>query len=208
MLALFQSSPVPAGRRAPCAQSFRFPLLASLAACVLLAWIPSASAAPDARPLSLAAALSLAEARSYALSAQDHAASAARDLAVEAGRLPDPVLRMSLDNVPIDGPMRFSLSEDFMTMQSVGITQTLTGADKRAARSARFEREADAAYDERVRALTALRQATAWAWFERHFAQDRLGLLQRRADEARLQVEAAEAAYRGTRGAQADVFLA
>lgn len=208
MHVLFVGSPVSASRRAVRAQSIRNLGFAGLVACALLGAPPSSAGGPDVAPLTLSAALVLAEERSRALVAQDHVAAAARDRAVSAGRLPDPVLRLSLDNVPVDGPMRYSLSDDFMTMRSVGITQTLTGADKRAARSARFEREADAAVGERLRALSALRQATARAWFDHRFARERLDLLQRQRDEAGLQVEAAEAAYRGKRGSQADVFLA
>ncbi len=208
MHVLFVGSPASASRRAAHTQSIRNLGLVGVVACALLGAPPLSAAGPDVAPLTLSAALSLAEERSRTLVAQDHVAAAARDRAVAAGRLPDPVLRLSLDNVPVDGPMRYSLSDDFMTMRSVGITQTLTGADKRAARSTRFERAADAAYGERLRALSALRQATARAWFDHRFAQKRLDLLQRQRDEARLQVEAAEAAYRSKRGVQADVFLA
>lgn len=176
--------------------------------CTLLVPLASAAQPESPAPLKLTEALELAERRSQALSAQDHAGAAARDLAVAAGRLPDPTLRLSVDNVPVDGPMRFSLSEDFMTMRSIGITQTLTGRDKRQARSARFERESDAAYGSRVLALASLRQATAVAWFERHLAQQRVDLLARQKAEGQLQVDAAEAAYRAGRGLQADVFLA
>ena len=46
------------------------------------------------------------------------------------------------------------------------------------------------------------------AWLERHFQERMVELLQRQRTEAGLQVEAADAAYRGGRGAQADVFAA
>lgn len=98
-------------------------------------------------PLSLQAALRAAEVRSQTLKSQDAAARSARELAVAAGRLPDPMLRLSIDNLPTDGAKSFSLTEDFMTQRSVGLTQTLTREDKRRARSARFEREGDAARD-------------------------------------------------------------
>lgn len=163
--------------------------------------------APDST-LSLPAALRAAEARSHALLAQDAAARSARDMAVSAGRLPDPMLRLSIDNLPVDGPMRFSLSEDFMTMRSVGLSQTLTRADKRRARAARFEREADTAQAARAMQLAELRRGTALAWFERYYQQQLVDLLSRQRDEAALQIEAAEAAYRAGRGAQAEVFMA
>jgi outer membrane protein TolC len=46
------------------------------------------------------------------------------------------------------------------------------------------------------------------AWLERHFQERMVELLQSQRVEAGLQVEAADAAYRGGRGAQADVFAA
>lgn len=199
---------LPAPLRAGSSRLSPFALAMAVFACVLLAPLAVAVQPEPSSPLTLSAALELAERRSQALPAQDHAAAAARDLALAAGRLPDPTLRLSADNVPVDGPMRFSLSEDFMTMRSIGITQTLIGRDKRQARSARFEREADAAYGSRVFALASLRQATAVAWFERQLAQQRVDLLVRQKAEVQLQVDAAEAAYRAGRGAQADVFLA
>jgi hypothetical protein len=48
--------------------------------------------------------------------------------------MPDPVLKLGLNNLPIDGPDRYSVTRDFMTMRSVGVMQELTRADKRSAR--------------------------------------------------------------------------
>jgi len=159
-------------------------------------------------PLSLQAALRAAEVRSQTLKGQDAATRSARELAVAAGRLPDPMVRLSIDNLPTDGPMRFSLTEDFMTQRSVGLTQTLTREDKRQARSARFEREGDAAQAMRRMQLSALRRQTALAWLDRYYRQQLVDLLIRQRDEAALQTEAAEAGFRAGRGAQADVFAA
>lgn len=168
----------------------------------------TAQAAAGVPPLTLEAALAAAQARSRALVAQDAAARSASELAVAAQRLPDPMLRLSIDNLPVDGPMRYSLSEDFMTMRSVGLSQTFTRADKRRARATRFEREADAARAAKAMQLAELKRGTALAWFDRHYQQRMVDLWSAQRDEARLQVDAAEAAYRAGRGPQADVFLA
>jgi outer membrane protein TolC len=182
-----------------------------LAAALLAAGLAGGAAAqtPDAAsPLTLEAALRTAEARSHALEAQDAAARSAREMAVAAGRLPDPMLRLSIDNLPTDGSKSYSLTEDFMTQRSVGLTQTFTREGKRQARSARFEREGDAAQAMRGMQLTVLRRQTAQAWFDRYYRQQLVDLLARQRDEAALQIEAATAAYRAGRGAQADVFAA
>lgn len=175
-----------------------------------LALVASAALlSPGARAaLSLDDALALAQQRSQQLVAQGAAVTAAREMSVAAGQLPDPTLKAGVNNLPVDGPDRFSLTRDFMTMRAIGVMQELTRADKRHARAARFEREAESADAARALALANLRRDTAMAWLDRHYLERMRALLRSQRDEAALQVEAAEAAYRGARGAQADVFAA
>ena len=173
----------------------------------LSGWAMAATALP-LEPLSLDEALRVAEIRSYALAAQDAAATAAGEMAVAARQLPDPVLRLAVDNLPIDGADRYSFTDDFMTMRSIGVMQTMTGADKRRARATRFEREGEAAQTAHTLELTKLRRDTALAWLERYYQEQMIALLQRLRDETALQIDAAEATYRAGRGPQADVFMA
>ena len=42
-------------------------------------------------------------------------------MAIAAGQLPDPVLKFGVDNLPLSGPDRLSLSRDFMTMRRIDI---------------------------------------------------------------------------------------
>jgi outer membrane protein TolC len=186
----------------------RVPVHRRLAALLVLgsAFAPLASHAQPA--LTLDQALRTAQDRSYQLPAQDAAATAAREMAVAAGQRPDPTLKVGINTLPLDGPDRLSLTRDFMTMRSVGVVQEITRGDKLAARSARFEREAEAAEAARAVALTHLHRDTAMAWLDRHFQERMLELLQSQRTEAGLQTEAADAAYRGGRGTQADVFAA
>ena len=158
--------------------------------------------------LTLDQALRLAQERSRQLPAQDSAAAAAREMALAAGQLPDPILKAGINNLPIDGADRFSLTRDFMTMRSLGVMQEFTRDDKRKARAARFDREADAAMAGRDAALATLRRDTALAWLDRHYQERMADLLRAMRAETALQIEAAEAAYRGGRGSQADVFAA
>jgi outer membrane protein TolC len=175
-------------------------------------WLLAASALSagnaQAAPLGLDDALRLAEQRSRLLVAQDAAAVASREMSIAAGQRPAPVLEAGINNLPIDGADRFSVTRDFMTMRSIGVMQEWTRADKLQARAARFEREAEAAQASRLVALADLRRDTATAWLELHFQQRMHDLLGAQRAEAALQVEAADAAYRGTRGSQADVFAA
>lgn len=167
-----------------------------------------ATAQTSSSPLTLDAALEAASERSATLQAQDAATRAARELAVSAGRLPDPVLRLSVDNLPIEGPMRYSLTDDFMTMRSVSLMQTFTGSEKRQARAARYEREAEAATAMRSMQKARLLAQTAGAWFDRYYQEQMQGLLQRQREEASRVSEAVESAYRGGRSSQADVLAA
>lgn len=158
--------------------------------------------------LTLDQALRAAQDRSQQLAAQDAAAAASRDLAMAAGQRPDPTLKVGINNLPINAQDRFSLTRDFMTMRSVGVMQEITRGDKLKARSARFDREAEAAEAGRSLALANLRRDTAMAWLDRYFQEQMLVVLRSQRAEASLQIEAADAAYRGGRGAQADVFAA
>lgn len=182
--------------------------LAVVALALGIACRATAATVPPLEPLSLDEALRVAEVRSYALAAQDAAATAAGEMAVAARQLPDPVLRLAVDNLPIDGADRYSFTDDFMTMRSIGVMQTMTGADKRRARATRFEREGEAARTAHALELTHLRRDTALAWLDRYYQDQTVALLHRQRDETALQIDAAEAAYRAGRGPQAEVFMA
>lgn len=158
--------------------------------------------------LTLDEALRLAQERSRQLPAQEAAAYASRQMAAAAGQRPDPTLKAGINNLPVDGADRFSLTRDFMTMRSIGVMQELTRGSKLEARSARFEREAEVAEAGRQLALANLQRDTAMAWLGRYFQERMREVLVSQRDEAKLQIEAADAAYRGGKGSQSDVFAA
>lgn len=171
-----------------------------------LAW--AGPAQPPAPGLTLDMALDAAQTRSASLLAQEAATRASREMAVAAGRLPDPELRLSVSNLPIEGPMRYSLTDDFMTMRSVEWMQTHVSPGKRQARSLRFTREAELASATRDLQAAQLRTQTALAWFERHFQEQAIQLLQSQREETLAWVEAVQAGYRSGRNEQADVLMA
>ena len=165
-----------------------------------------AAAQPDA--LTFEQALQLAAERSQQLIANDAAASAARAMSMAAGEGADPMLTVGINNMPINGPDAFSLTDDFMTMRSIGLARELTHGDKRDARSARYGREAEVAEAARIVAIADLQRGAAAAWLERHY-QERIGqvLAQQRTD-ASLQIEAADLAFRSSVGPQVDILAA
>ena len=172
----------------------------------MAAWAHIALAADG--PLSLAEAQRLAVARSRQLAAQDAAVDASRDLAVAARQLPDPVLKIGVNNLPVNGPERYRLADDAMTTRQVGVMQAFTGSDKRRLRAERFEREADKAMAEKDRLTADIERRTASAWLDRYYAEAMVRVLAEQRAQAQLAVEAAEGAYRGGRGAQADILAA
>ena len=161
-----------------------------------------------AESLSLSQAQQLAARRSQQLVASDAAAVAARETAAAAGQLPDPVLRIGVENVPLSGPERLSLGRDFMTMRRIGLAQELTRREKRELRSERAGREGERVQAERQGSLAELQRETALAWIERFYADAMVDLLRTQLGEAELQVRGSEVAFRGGRGSQADVFAA
>lgn len=177
------------------------------AACAA-ALVTLASSALAQQALSLQEAQRLALARSQQLVAQDAAVSAASELRVAAGQLPDPVLKAGIQNLPVTGPDRFSLSRDFMTMRSVGVMQELTRPDKRQLRAERVQRDSERIQAERVEITASIQRDTALAWIERYYAQAMVDLLRRQLQAAQLEGQGAEIAYASGRGTQAEVFSA
>ena len=159
-------------------------------------------------PLTLLDAVQLAVSRSRLIEAGELQARAAREMAVAAGQLPDPVLKVGVDNLPINGTDRFSLSRDFMTMRRIGVMQEMTRFDKRQLKSERFEHEAEKSLAEKNINIAETKRDTALAWLDRYYTEAMLSAISEQAQQARLEITAAESAYRSGRGSQADVFAA
>ena len=165
-----------------------------------------ATLSAGAQTLSLQEAQRRAVERSRLLAAQDSAVRSSREMAVAAGQLPDPVLKMGIDNLPIDGPDQFSLTRDFMTMRRIGVMQEFTRGEKRDLRAQRFEREAEKSVAEKAAATASIQRGTALAWLERYYAQALLKVVAEQIEQVKGEITAAEAVYRGGRGSQADVI--
>src|ERR1700675_3443176 len=92
-------------------------------------------------------------------------------MAVSAAQLPDPVAKLGINNLPVNGEDRFSLTRDFMTMRSVGVMQELTRIEKREARAERSESEAEKAAAEKSVTIAAIQRDSAIAWLDRYYAE-------------------------------------
>jgi outer membrane protein TolC len=158
--------------------------------------------------LGLTEAQTLARARSRQLVASDFAVAASREMAVAAGQLPDPVLKAGIDNLPINGSDRFSVTNDFMTMRRIGVMQEFTSTDKRRLRSDRYERTAEKSLVEKEVATASLERDTALAYLDLYYALAMTQVVAEQGSQARLEMQAAEGGYRAGRGSQADVVAA
>jgi len=176
-----------------------------VAALVVLS-IPSAAAA-DA-PLSFAESLRIAVIESPQLDAQRAMVDAAREMAGPAGELPDPKLKLGVENVPTNGPDGWSLTRDFMTMTKIGVMQEFPREEKRRLRSLRAENDAQRGTAALESARLAVMRETAAAWLARWFAAQSERLIARQIDEAALAVTTAEAAYRAGKGSQGELLNA
>jgi cobalt-zinc-cadmium efflux system outer membrane protein len=175
-----------------------------LGATVLIAALlaPPASAAP----LTLQAALDRAVQRSETARASRASLLSASEAAQAAAQLPDPMLRVGVDNLPVTGADRFSTTREPMTMKRIGVSQEWLARDKREARQA----AADAvvgkeAVQTRIAAAEA-RLRTALAYVEASYAEQTLKLATVMEHHAHEQYEAARSRLASAAGASEEVL--
>ncbi|EYS85380.1 membrane protein [Cupriavidus sp. SK-4] len=167
---------------------------------------PQGAPGQSAPSLSLEEAVAIASAHAGDAESSHGAVEAAGQMAVAAGRLPDPVLKLGVNNVPVNGSDAFSLSRDSMTMRSISVMQEFTRADKRRARAARLEAEAAAADAQRALGLAGVQRNAVNAWLDRWYAEQAGVLLGHHGHPLKLALQAATAAYRSGRGSRAEVL--
>lgn len=170
--------------------------------------VSHAATAQSAPSLSLEETVALATARAGDAESSRGAVEAAVQMAVSAGQLPDPVLKLGLNNVPVTGPDQFSLTRDFMTMRSISVMQEFTRSAKRRAKAARFEAEAAAAEAQRTVGLANVQRSAVGAWLDRWYTEQAGIVLGQHDHLVELALQAATAAYRSGRGTRADVLAA
>jgi outer membrane protein TolC len=179
-----------------------------IVAVALTAFVALPAFAQAQQTLTLNEALRIAVERSRQIAARDSSIVALKEMGAAAGQLPDPVLKLGVDNLPVDGADRYSIGRDFMTMRRIGVMQEITRGDKRKLKTERFEREADRAVAEKGVAVAVLQKDTALAWLDRYYLERMRAVVAAQAQEANLEIDAAEGAYRAGRGSQADIFAA
>jgi outer membrane protein TolC len=137
----------------------------------------SVLAAHRAHALDFAEAREIAEQQSPRVSAQRLQINAAESAQKAAGSLPDPKLSVGLDNLPVSGMDRWSLTRESMTGQRLALMQEVPNKAKRDARvagaQARVEREQAALILQRLQ----IRQELGLAWIAAQAVEARERLL-------------------------------
>ncbi|KVN52411.1 transporter [Burkholderia ubonensis] len=187
----------PLRRRVPCR-------VHTLVAALLVAGAAHAQQAP----FTLDAALQAATDRSSSMQAAQASVRASSEAAVKAGQLPDPMLKAGIDNLPVNGPQRFTIGQDFMTMRRIGIEQEWVSGEKRRLRSALANEMVGRERAGYLAQLANVRQQTAAAWLNAVYAKQALALQQALLDHMRHELAATNASYRGAKASAADVVQA
>lgn len=160
-----------------------------------------------AQPLSLDEALRAGEAQSPRLAAQRAMIGSAAEQVGRAAELPDPKLRLGIENLPVTGPDRFRYDRDFMTMRQIGWAQEFPSGAKREARNLRAERTRDVEGASLSALRAALYRDIAMAWGDAYFAERMRGALERLARQFQLHSDTVSAAVSRGRLSAADGLM-
>jgi outer membrane protein TolC len=158
--------------------------------------------------INLEQALQMATQRSASSQAAQASVQASREMAAKSDQLPDPMLKFGVDNLPVNGPDKFSLSRDFMTMRRVGIEQQFVSSDKRAARAGRGQLAVESEEANYLTNVAKIREETAMAWINVLYAQRTVALLKAVENEAAQDATTGQAALRGGKTGASEVLQA
>jgi len=183
----------------------RFPASAALLFILVASGWPLSAQAATA-PLTLTEALAIADRESSLLAAQRSAIAAAEETTAAARELPDPKLKLGIDNLPADGPDRYSLTRDFMTMRKIGVAQEFVRGEKREIKGLRAENELQREQAMLGDARAALRRDVALPWLERYFAERMAAVVDEQYAETDLQRESLQAGLRAGKAQPADLL--
>jgi outer membrane protein TolC len=159
-----------------------------------------------AAPLSLEAALQLAALRSESAKAARASVLSATEASRAAAQLPDPTLRVGIDNLPATGRDRFHTAREPMTMKRIGISQEWLSAEKRAARQAAANAAIGREAVQERAAAADTRLQTALAYLDAFYAGESLKLATRMEHHAHEELEASRARLSSAAGSSQDVL--
>lgn len=139
-----------------------------------------------AQPLTLDTALKLAEQYAPTLRANSAQIEGAENMVSASGILPNPKLFVGLDNYPISGDAAWSITQEGMTMQKIGVMQDFPNRAKRQAEVELAKAELGSVTAQTEILRIELRQKVASAWFKRFYLERKLALYDELFSENRL----------------------
>ncbi|WP_248642672.1 MULTISPECIES: TolC family protein [Thermomonas] len=195
---------LPVSLALPTRERYRVPVLCLL---VAISAMPGLVLAAPAE-ISLAEAVQRAVERAPLLDARRAQVEAAQQETHRAGALPDPMLMVGIDNLPVTGMDAFNTRVDDMTMKKIGLRQEFPARAKRAAQRTVSQRRADEAVAQAQAEQVNLRQAAANAWIDLWAAQRELAALTSLHEQAQLAARLAKARVAGGTEPVADALAA
>ena len=139
-----------------------------------------------AQPLTLDTALKLAEQYAPTLRVNSAQIEGAENVVLASGILPNPKLFVGLENYPISGDASWSVTQDGMTMQKIGVMQDFPNRAKRQAEVELAKAELGSVTAQTEILRIELRQKVASAWFKRFYLERKLALYDELFSENRL----------------------
>lgn len=139
--------------------------------------------AADGQVLSLDETARLAVAYQPQLDAYDHASAAAREAAIAEAQLPDPVLKLGAQSVPITGSDALRFDREDMTMSTIGVMQEMVRPEKRQAAASRMQAESEQWQLERAAEAREVIRDAKLAWIDAYETALRSALYERIATE-------------------------
>jgi outer membrane protein TolC len=174
--------------------------------CLCLSFAVSLPASSASRGISLQDAVRLAVDRAPMLEARHAGITAAQQDAARAGALPDPMLTVGIDNLPVTGSDAFNTGTDFMTMKKIGLRQEIPARAKRDARQRLAMRQVDEAAAQSEAERLDVRRNAADAWTQLWTAQQQLIAMQQLREQAVQAVSLAKARLAGGDGSASDAL--
>jgi len=182
----------------------RVPALCLFTAILAMPW--GALAAPS--EVSLNEVVERAVERAPLLAARRSQVESALQESLRAGALPDPMLMVGIDNLPVTGAEAFDARVDDMTMKKIGLRQEFPARAKREAQRTLALRRTDQAQAQAQAEQLNVRQAAANAWIDLWAAQRELAALTSLREQAQLASQLSKARVKGGTEPVADALAA
>ena len=183
------------------------PLITIQAATRVLVFLLLAGFSSFVYALTFNDALRIAQTQAPQIKAQEENISAAQSRLQPAGALPDPQLALGIQNLPIEGPDRYSVTSEAMTMRIISLMQAFPNGTKLNARTAAAQGRVVLAETQMQVTQLAVTRETAIAWIARASVEQQLARIDDLRAENKLFDAAIKAILSGGKGSATDIVM-